>query len=90
MNIINCRAQVHPDCLDGKPSATQFFGEDLTLDEDGTYRSFDNSIVCDPCYIHIMPLTPSGQGLMGELDAAISRAWWDNQKALGSPLGEAS
>lgn len=82
MNTIYCRAQICAECLDGKPTADQFFGEDLPQWEDGTYREFDSSIVCDPCYVKLIPLTPSGQGLTNELDAAIAEIWWQHQKAI--------
>lgn len=41
-----------------------------TMAEDGTYDGA--SIVCDACYVALMPLTPSGQGLLAELPAAIT------------------
>lgn len=64
-----CRAQTHSRCLDGQPTR-HAFGEDLPLAEDGTFDG--ESIVCDPCYIGLMPLTPSGNGLLAELPAAIA------------------
>lgn len=72
--VIRCRAKVTAECLDGKPSWRQF-GEDLPLSEDGTFDG--STIVCDPCYIRLMPLTPSGQGLHHELDDAIKKAKGD-------------
>lgn len=74
--IIRCRAKINPDCYDGKPSLRQF-GYDAPLQEDGTF--WQETIICDPCYIHLMPYTPSGRGLREELkgeslDAAIAAA----------------
>lgn len=39
--------------------------------EDGTYKN--GTIVCDACYIYLMPYTRSGIGLNDELDNAIER-----------------
>jgi hypothetical protein len=84
MNIICCRAKVSAGCFDGQPTARQFFGDDLPQDEDGTYQPSEvdaergdpakGTIVCDPCYIALMPLTPSGKGLNSELPEAIEAA----------------
>ena len=71
-HVIRCRAQVVIACLDGQPTSRQFFGDDLPMDEDGTFDG--ETLVCDPCYVALMPLTPSGKGLHHELDAAIERA----------------
>lgn len=71
-HLIRCRAKTHPLCLDGKPTSRQFDGEDLSMDEDGTFDG--ESIVCDMCYVALMPLTPSGRGLHHELPAAIEKA----------------
>lgn len=69
MTTIICRARVSRDCFHGHPSEAQF-GEDLPLD--GTFDG--TSIVCDACYVKLMPLTPSGRALHHELPAAIERA----------------
>lgn len=79
MNMITCRAQITAKCLDGKPTAAQFFGDDLPMTEDGTFLAAGppgtmDSIICDPCYVKLMPLTPSGRGLHHELTAAIDFA----------------
>lgn len=71
MTAIVCRARVSAACLHEQPTAGQF-GEDGPLSEDGTFDG--TSIVCDPCYIALMPLTPSGQALNHELPDAISQA----------------
>jgi hypothetical protein len=68
---ISCRAQVVPECYHGAPTRKQF-AEDLPQSEDGTYDG--STIVCDPCYIALMPLTPSGRGQHHELPAAIEKA----------------
>lgn len=81
-NVIVCRARVTPSCYDGQPTASQFFGQDLPLTEDGTYawgpveqddgqQLVTGSIVCDPCYLFLMPRTPSGKGLNSELPPVI-------------------
>jgi hypothetical protein len=68
---IKCRARISARCLDGQPTRKQF-GEDLPMGEDGTYDG--QTIVCDACYVALVPLTPSGQGLNRELSDAIRRA----------------
>ena len=68
---IHCRARVTGECLDGQPTAVQF-GEDVSMAEDGTFDG--RSIVCDACYIALMPLTPSRRGLNHELPAVIAQA----------------
>lgn len=68
---IVCRARVSADCYHGKPTRTQF-GDDLPMDEDGTYDG--SSLICDSCYVRLMPLTASGRGLNSELDAAIEES----------------
>ena len=73
---IRCRAKVVANCLDGAPTRRQFL-EDLPMTEDGTWEADEHgeeTIVCDPCYVALMPLTPSGQGLLEELPASIERA----------------
>jgi hypothetical protein len=69
---ITCRAQISKSCYQGKPSAFQF-GEDLPLTEDGTFEVWDGvpTIVCDACYVALMPLTPSGSALTHEINPAI-------------------
>lgn len=80
--MIVCRARVVAGCWDGEPTAHQFFGQDLPMSEDGTFstepfmydefqRITTGSIVCDPCYLYLMPRTPSGKALNHELPAAI-------------------
>jgi len=77
-HTIRCRAQVADGCLDGEPTSRQFGDpdEDLPMSEDGTWEVDDGveTIVCDPCYVALMPLTPSGAGLRDELPAAIAKA----------------
>lgn len=70
---VTCRAQVSENCLHGKPDSSEGGWW-----EDGTYAETpdhpEGSIVCDPCYIVLMPLTPSGKGLTDELPEAIEEA----------------
>ena len=70
-HYITCRAKVTDGCLDGKATVHQF-GEDIDQDEDGTF--LDGTIICDYCYMRLMPLTASGRGLHHELPDAIERA----------------
>lgn len=67
---IRCRARIAGRCLDGQPTRAQF-GDDLSMRADGTYDG--ESIVCDACYMQLMPFTASGRGLYDELDAAIEQ-----------------
>jgi hypothetical protein len=72
---ITCRARVVKECLDGQPTARQFSGEDLPMSEDGTYEVTDGvpTVICDPCYFTLMPYSPSGKLLRGELPEAVRR-----------------
>lgn len=68
--IIRCRAKLGDQpCLDGSPASRQF-GEDGPLSEDDTYDG--STIVCDACYVALMPFTMSGQGLHEELPGAMN------------------
>lgn len=66
---INCRARTSPKCLHGVDEKVVY--EDGQI-EDGTWDG--DSVVCDACYVGLMHLTPSGQALTHELDAAIQNA----------------
>lgn len=70
MNTINCRARLDSDCLNGV-STFEHFGEDLPMSADGTYQESDDTIICDACYLHLLPYTPNGRGLFEDLPAAI-------------------
>ena len=67
---INCRAKVSRSCYDGRNPRTVYEDGDVT--EDGTWDG--ETVVCDACYMALMPLTPSGQGLLHELPTAITEA----------------
>ena len=69
---LRCRAQVSDACRHGTPSCLASWDSEYTMEEDGTW--WGQSVVCDPCYIMLMPLTPSGQGLNSELPFAIALA----------------
>jgi hypothetical protein len=65
---IECRAQLGDvDCLHGRPEDPE-----TPMCEDGTYDIRTGSVVCDSCYLAIMPFTRSGQALTDEIDEAIS------------------
>ncbi len=78
---VTCRAGVHSACYHGAEVTA-------TYADDGTYRSGDHSIVCDPCYLMLIPFTRSGAALLDELPAAIDhvRATLDHIKA-GTNVG---
>jgi hypothetical protein len=95
-HVITCRAKVAMGCLDGEPTAKQFFGQDLPMSEDGTFvigpveqddgeMVVMESIVCDSCYLYLMPRTPSGKALNHELPAAIEavRAQQEREASSG-------
>jgi hypothetical protein len=90
--VIRCRAQLADvACLDGRPLERQFGERDddepeHRLADDGTYDGA--TIVCDPCYIALMPFTPSGQGVMHELPAAISAYRANVEYLRGRDTGE--
>lgn len=67
-HIISCRARVSGECLHGEPAVRQF-SADLPMSEDGTFDG--ESVVCDPCYLLLLPRTRSGRGLSHELPEAI-------------------
>jgi hypothetical protein len=71
MYRITCRARVAPNCLNGQPTSRQF-GADIPMSNDNTYEDHTQSIVCDPCYVMIVPMTPSGKGLLYELEPVIN------------------
>jgi hypothetical protein len=76
--LIHCRAKISASCEDGQEwdaevapdqsgDGTYVPGDDATDHEQGT-------VVCDPCYVFVMPWTPSGVGLNPELPDAIDQA----------------
>lgn len=66
---IVCRARLGDGCLHGQ-LMSKMLGEPGPMSEDGTYDGA--SVVCDSCYVRLIPRTPSGKGLHHELDAAIA------------------
>ena len=66
---IRCRAQLEDDCYDGSPMSRQLGHEEgeaepfsCLMAEDNTYRTdgpYAHTIVCDACYVRLIPLTPS-------------------------------
>lgn len=79
---IVCRARIDPSCYHGR--TIQEVGLEEAMDtwrEDGTYDQADagpgglvESIVCDACYVELMPYSASRQLLRAEIPDAI-RAW---------------
>jgi hypothetical protein len=67
---IRCRAQLEADCYDGSPMSRQTGEDDAVMADDGTFTG--RSIVCDACYVRLIPLTRSQQALNDELPEAIS------------------
>jgi hypothetical protein len=72
---IRCRAKLGDvECMDGQ--LMTFVNEDNELEaiepsDDGTYESESGTIVCDACYVALMPFTLSQRALNEELDEAI-------------------
>lgn len=62
---IKCRAKVDKHCLDG---SKEWAGKEM--DGDGTWDG--DSIVCDYCYVTLMPYSPSRRLLTDEIDNAIA------------------
>ena len=56
MNV-PCRAAVSEDC--------QIYADK----DDSTYGG--GTVICTPCFVHLMPYTRSGRALLGEQDQAI-------------------
>jgi len=54
---VPCRAAVSEDC--------QIYADK----HDRTYGG--GTVICMMCYAHLMPYTPSGRALLGELDQAV-------------------
>lgn len=77
MPEITCRAKLVGACLHGKDTYQQFGEPDRPMSDDGTFDG--ESIVCDPCYIALMPYTPSGRALTHEVELGITHA----RNALG-------
>lgn len=86
--IIECRAKVVDDCLDGEPFERQMPDHEEGMREDGTFDG--ETIVCDPCYVALMPFTPSGVARNDELPAAIEtyRTNLDYIRSCNDPEGE--
>jgi hypothetical protein len=73
MRTVNCRARTSASCFHGHPVDQHYDPPDYDV-EDGTFQHSSLSVVCDACYVELIPLTPSGQGLIHELDFAIQEA----------------
>lgn len=68
-NVV-CRAHLTSKCHQGRlysHPGSHVDGSGMAVD--GTYKN--GSIVCDDCYVRLMPYSPSGKGLLNELDDAI-------------------
>lgn len=71
--LIRCRARVSHYCEHGRPVSDVYEAPDWEK-EDGTYNRLSETVVCNQCYVKLMPLTPSGQALNHELELAILAA----------------
>lgn len=67
---IICRARLSDFCLHGE-RIDAYYEEPLWEMDDGTYDPASASVVCNVCYVDLMPLTRSGQALLSELEEAI-------------------
>lgn len=65
MSTLLCRAMVSDRCQGGDEI------EQREATEDGTYDRASGTMICDRCFICLMPLTESGRGLNPELAEAI-------------------
>lgn len=85
-DLIVCRARVDADCMHGRDGRRSELneameGEDDDWRDDGTYRvglidptdltSVGESIVCDACYVALMPYSATRQLLNAEIPGAI-------------------
>jgi len=68
---IICRARISQACQHDWASEDAY-GEDEQMRDDGTWDG--ETVVCTPCYVVLMPYTPSGRGLTEELPDAIEAA----------------
>jgi hypothetical protein len=62
--LISCRAKVSKNCQDDTKEI-----KGMEMYEDGTWNG--ESIVCTPCYIDLMPLSPSKRLLADEIEPTI-------------------
>lgn len=76
MNVA-CRAQVSETCDNGKDERI-VYGPDETQQDDGTWDG--GTVVCDPCYVLLMPYSASGQLLEHEIRSTI-RAYQKTHEA---------
>lgn len=90
-DTIACRAKVHDDCCDGKPLSVSY--EDVDdYHDDGTFDG--KSVVCNACYVALMPYTRSGRAENHELPRAIEHlrsqiAWLRNHDDPAALVAEA-
>lgn len=77
-HLIRCRARLVPECYEGTSTRRQF-DEDGPMTLDNTWDG--ETIVCDPCYLAILPFSKSGQALTGEIPHAID-AYRSNLQAV--------
>lgn len=66
---VRCRARVSKHCEHGHVMPEEFD----PWREDGTYEKDTDTVICDPCYLVVCKVTPSGRGLHHELPAALDR-----------------
>lgn len=68
MSIVVCRARIVQSCLHGRPEEA-VYPESKTQSEDGTWNG--RSVICNSCYVALLPYTPDGMGLLADLPRAI-------------------
>lgn len=75
VELISCRAQLGDgECYHGSPTARQFGEDGVPQRQDGTFETNTfggETIVCDACYLRIMPFTRSGAAQHHEIAEAI-------------------
>lgn len=69
MSVVICRTRLSHDCDHGKPERAVYGTESQA--SDGTWDG--RSVICTPCYMRLMPFTPSGTAELHELAGAIHR-----------------
>lgn len=69
MAMVICRARLSHNC-DHAKNEDAVYPPDSPMASDGTWDG--RTVICTPCYVRLLPYTPSGQGLLEELPQAIA------------------